>query len=213
MSSYQPLSLDHPSVMPNSSASIFDRSAFRTWLEAHLHDVVGTTSHEEVCPLARWIVEAHGLLGSVDADGYTPLAVDPSPNRDTHFYPVPHTDWSQIFMYSLDATYPMMPVTGEQCLRILDVLQHLDEAWDTDNGEACSCRQCASQDSRRPDERVETCLAPDGKTFIVHEQQWSPVWFVMLGAIVGTLLYGLQWWLLPLYVVLTWPGNVLVVRL
>ncbi len=37
--------------------------------------------------------------------------------------------------------------------------------------------------------------------------------WLALGALLGTMLYLLQWWLVPVWVVLVLPGEIFVVRL
>src|SRR5579885_2560604 len=91
---------------------VFDRRAFRAWLEQRRGQYVGDAVNGYSCPLALWLSERCGMPYMV---GMYEAASLESPVQSL-LLPA----WARTFVRMLDACYPSTWVAGEQALAVLD---------------------------------------------------------------------------------------------
>lgn len=89
-------------------------ASFRAWLLARRSQVVGQSGCEEACPIANWLSSLFDAPCEVDCNGYV------RGDSDT-LHPLP--SWVQSYIRAIDFACPFDEVTGEQALRLLDLVE------------------------------------------------------------------------------------------
>ena len=93
----------------------FQRAHFRAWLQARASKGVGYAGCETACPLSNWLYDRYGVRYVVSIQAYWPEGL----RADYTVLPA----WCQSFVRSLDVTYPLNEVSGQQALTVLDEVQ------------------------------------------------------------------------------------------
>jgi hypothetical protein len=96
--------------MGSAQRGELDVAAFRSWLELHCNEPVGTPYNDCFCPLARWLAEREGKECSVTGYSYSFLHAGEWLGE----YDLP--EWATAFMVEFDTVFAEgQAVTGMGC--------------------------------------------------------------------------------------------------